>query len=75
MRCAAIYKPDSEPLGQFVKRKGGINECVARFSRVVGRRSKQIRPRWYLCRTAFERNRIALDAGKSIPGPCVKRSW
>jgi hypothetical protein len=25
MRYAAAYKPDSEPLGQFVRRKGGIN--------------------------------------------------
>jgi hypothetical protein len=33
MRYAAAYKLDSEPLEQFVKRKGGINTCVARFSR------------------------------------------
>jgi hypothetical protein len=25
MRYAAAYKLDSEPLGQFIKRKGGIN--------------------------------------------------
>ena len=37
MRYAAAYKLDSEPLDQFVKRKGGINECVARFSRCMGR--------------------------------------
>jgi hypothetical protein len=36
MRYAAVYKPDSEPLGQFVKRKGGINDCAARFSRRLG---------------------------------------
>jgi hypothetical protein len=36
MRYAAAYKLDSEPLDQFVKRKGGINECVARFSRCLG---------------------------------------
>jgi hypothetical protein len=34
MRYADVYKPDSEPLDQFIKRKGGINECVARFSAV-----------------------------------------
>jgi hypothetical protein len=33
MRYAVAYKPDSEPLAPFVKRKGGINACVARFSR------------------------------------------
>jgi hypothetical protein len=37
MRYAAAYKPVSEPLDQFVKRKGGINECAARFSRCLGR--------------------------------------
>jgi hypothetical protein len=37
MRYAAAYKLDSEALGQFVKRKGGINTCVARFSRRLGR--------------------------------------
>jgi hypothetical protein len=30
MRYAAVYKPDSEPLDQFVRRKGGINACAAR---------------------------------------------
>jgi hypothetical protein len=29
MRYAAVYKTDSEPLGQFIRRKGGINECAA----------------------------------------------
>ena len=37
MRYAARYKPDSEPLDQFVRRKGGINACAARFSRCLGR--------------------------------------
>ena len=39
MRYAAAYKLDSEPLEQFVRRRGGINTCVARFSRLPGRRS------------------------------------
>jgi hypothetical protein len=38
LRYAAVYKSDSEPLGQFIRRKGGINECVARFCRRLGRR-------------------------------------
>ena len=37
MRYAAAYKPDLEPLDRFIKRKGGINECAARFSRRLGR--------------------------------------
>jgi hypothetical protein len=37
MRYAAVYKLDSEPLDQFVRRKGGINACSARFSRRLGR--------------------------------------
>jgi hypothetical protein len=37
MRYAVAYKPDSEPLGQFIRRKGGINACAARFSRSLGR--------------------------------------
>jgi hypothetical protein len=27
MRYAAVYKPASDPLDQFIKRKGGINAC------------------------------------------------
>ncbi len=37
MRYAARYKLGSEPLEQFVKRKGGINKCVACFTRRLGR--------------------------------------
>jgi hypothetical protein len=37
MRYAAVYKPDSEPLDRFIRRKGGINACAARFSRRLGR--------------------------------------
>jgi hypothetical protein len=36
---AVAYKPDSEPLDPFIKRKGGINACAARFSRCLGRRA------------------------------------
>jgi hypothetical protein len=38
MRYATVYKSDSEPLGQFIQRKGGINECAARFSWRLGQR-------------------------------------
>jgi hypothetical protein len=36
LRYAAVYKSDSERLDQFIQRKGGINECAARYSRCVG---------------------------------------
>jgi len=37
LRYAAQYKPVGEPLAAFVRRKGGINACAARFSRCLGR--------------------------------------
>ena len=37
LRYAAAYKSDSEPLDQFIQRKGGINECAGRFTRRLGR--------------------------------------
>jgi hypothetical protein len=37
----ATYKSPSEPLDKFMKRKGGINECAARFTRHLGR-SRQL---------------------------------
>jgi hypothetical protein len=36
MRYAAAYKPVSEPLDQFIRRRGGINACAARFARCMG---------------------------------------
>ena len=36
MRYAAAYKPVSEPLDQFIRRKGGINAWAGRFSRRLG---------------------------------------
>jgi hypothetical protein len=38
MRYALRYKPDDEPLQQFIKRKGGINQCADRFTRCLRRR-------------------------------------
>jgi hypothetical protein len=37
LRYAAEYKPGSEPLDQFIRRKGGINACAGRFTRCLGR--------------------------------------
>jgi hypothetical protein len=39
MRYAAAYKLDSEPLDQFIRRRGGINACAARFTRWLGRKA------------------------------------
>ena len=38
LRFAAEFKPLDEPLADFIKRKGGINECAARFARRLGER-------------------------------------
>ena len=38
LRYAAEFKDHSESLGDFIKRKGGINKCAARFTRRLGRR-------------------------------------
>ena len=45
LRYAAEYKTDAEPLAAFVRRKGGINECAARFTRCIGRWQKDLGPR------------------------------
>jgi hypothetical protein len=37
LRYAAEYKSSSEPLATFIQRKGGINKCVERFTRCLGR--------------------------------------
>ena len=37
LRYAAEFKALDEPLRDFIKRKGGINKCAARFARRLGR--------------------------------------
>jgi hypothetical protein len=37
LRFAAEFKALDEPLRDFIKRKGGINKCTARFARRLGR--------------------------------------
>jgi hypothetical protein len=37
MRYAVAYKPHSDSLDQFIRRKGGINACAARFTRNRGK--------------------------------------
>jgi hypothetical protein len=36
LRYALQYKDHSEPLGPFIKRKGGINRCAERFAKRIG---------------------------------------
>jgi hypothetical protein len=41
LRYALRYKSHSEPRDQFIKHKGGINECADRFAKSLGwRRSR-----------------------------------
>jgi hypothetical protein len=37
LRYALASKSCSEPLNQFIKRKGGINKCASRFAKRLGR--------------------------------------
>jgi hypothetical protein len=43
LRYALAYKLPSEPLDQFMKRKGGINECAAKFGSHLGRSRQSLR--------------------------------
>ena len=36
LRYSAEYKPTSETLAAFIRRKGGINKCAERFTRCLG---------------------------------------
>jgi cob(I)alamin adenosyltransferase len=40
LRYVAAYKDHTEPLAEFIQRKGGLNACAARFARCLGRRSQ-----------------------------------
>jgi hypothetical protein len=40
LRYALAYKPRSERLERFVRRKGGLNKCAALYARRLGRRAK-----------------------------------
>jgi hypothetical protein len=37
LRYAKVFKDPDEPLIDFVRRRGGINKCVRRYSRQLGR--------------------------------------
>jgi hypothetical protein len=42
LKWALCHKSLSEPLDRLMKRKGGINECAARFTRHLGRSRQSI---------------------------------
>ncbi len=42
LRYAAEYKTNAEPLAAFVRRKGGINKCAARFTRCLARGGRRL---------------------------------
>ena len=50
LRYAAEFKDLAEPSGDFIKRKGGINKCAARFARCLGRGSQHQAAAWVLRR-------------------------
>jgi hypothetical protein len=61
MRYAVAYKPDSEALDQFVKRKDGINECAA-FAAPGAGKGKAVREtdgRWVTRRSIWRCGGIA----------------
>jgi hypothetical protein len=51
MRYADEHKLNSEPLDQFVKRKGGINKSVARFTRIMSKANGE-------CETVFRKRSL-----------------
>jgi hypothetical protein len=63
LRYAAEFKDPDEPLGDFVKRQGGINKCAARFSRL-----RSPRP-------SIAKFSIGPTFAQSAKFPSCKRSW
>ena len=43
LRYAAEYKDLDEPLRDFIKRRGGINECASRFARRWAQKITRVR--------------------------------
>lgn len=41
LRYAKVFKAPDESLSDFVRRRGGINRCVRRYSRQLGRQNRQ----------------------------------
>jgi hypothetical protein len=41
LRYAKVFKDPDESLNDFVRKRGGINRCVRRYSRQLGRQNAQ----------------------------------
>jgi hypothetical protein len=63
LRHAAEFKSLDEPLSDFIKRKGGINECAARFSVRLGRASvgRVARAVSQCCKNKYARNKLGVE--------------
>ena len=61
LRYAAEYKKLDEPLGDFVKRKGGLNKCASKYARRLGRNAptSDKKPRFHV--------RVRRQNGHSAP--------
>lgn len=55
LRYVAEYKPPNEFLRDFIQRKGGINESVARYTRLLGRKSARGRRQGQLSHRAKQK--------------------
>jgi hypothetical protein len=67
LRYGKMQKEEKEPLAEFIKRKGGINECNARYGRCLRRltaRRKSIAE--FQRRSADRRRRVVIP---TIPSP------
>jgi hypothetical protein len=80
MRYAHRYKSDSEPLDQFIRRGGGINECAARYTERLGRHAvkateKTLRPGGSVCRFVTRRTEQELKhlSGRRRARPVKRR--
>src|SRR3981081_4042329 len=71
LRYALAYKCHSEPLDQFIKRKGGINSCASRFTRCLegaAARASGLSPRAALSNAVMHNVRWRPFMPKHSPG-------
>jgi hypothetical protein len=67
LRFVQMQKDETEPLAEFVKRKGGVNECNARYGRCLRRLAASRRTiAEFQRRSAGRRRRVVIP---KIPSP------
>jgi hypothetical protein len=66
LRYAVAYKPDSEPLDRLVRRKGGVNECAARFGWCLGVRGPKTFGQRVMALTANRRDPTIYRSGTEV---------